>query len=170
MISNGHLDIRPIAEDELGSVLAIYRQCEDFLALGPDPSASVEMIRDDLRHSRVEGGTFCSIYDATGTMLGVVDFVAAGFEDDPRQAFISLIMIAAPYRRSGIGGEVVSMIEAEIVKSARIQTICSAVQANNPAAIRFWQRHGYRIVGGPELQPDGTTVLRLRKSVRRPHF
>lgn len=79
-------------------------------------------------------------------------------------------MIASPFRSMGIGHEVVNRIEAEILKNARIQAIHSAVQVNSPAAVRFWQRHGYLIAGGPEPQPDQTTVFRLPKDVRDPGF
>jgi hypothetical protein len=36
---------------------------------------------------------------------------------------------------------------------------------NNPLAVQFWQRMGYRIVGGPTLMPDQTTVFDLRKDL-----
>ena len=48
--------IRPIAEDDLEAILAVYRQCEDFLALGPQPQASPEMVAADMRQSQAEGG------------------------------------------------------------------------------------------------------------------
>ena len=56
-------------------------------------------------------------------------------------------------------------MEAEIRKDDRITTIESGVQVNNPNAIRFWQRRGYRIISGPTLMPDQTTVFALRKDL-----
>ena len=50
--------------------LEVYRRCEDFLALGPEPKASLEMVLADLEISRQEGGCFCGIYGPTGNMLG----------------------------------------------------------------------------------------------------
>ena len=157
-----NFDIKPIGIECAAAILDVYRQCEDFLALGPQPRASLAMVQDDLRLSEAEG-VFCGIFDAAGQMLGVVDFVPRLFEQDPQRAFLSLLMIAAPYRGQGLGAAVVRYVEQEIRKDPRITTIDSGVQVNNPAAIRFWQRMGYHIIGGPDALPDHTTVFHLRK-------
>ncbi len=158
--------IRPITPDELDAVLNVYRQCEDFLALGPVPTASMAMVLQDIEISRQEDGIFCGIYDAAnGGMIGVADYVPCGFEDDPHLAHLSLLMIAAPFRQQGVGQVVVEAIEQEIMKDAQITAILAGVQVNNPQAIRFWQKRGYRIVSGPTLMPDQTTVFGLRKDL-----
>ena len=38
------VEIRPITENDLEEVFEVYRQCEDFLALGPKPKASMAMV------------------------------------------------------------------------------------------------------------------------------
>ena len=161
------LKIRPVTCDDVGAVLDVYRQCEDFLALGPEPGASMAMVLRDIETSQREGGLFRGICAADGRMVGVVDTVPSGFEGDPRLAFFSLLMIAAPYRNQGIGQAAVALIEDEIERNPQITAIFSAVQVNNPKAVRFWQRNGYCIVGGPELQRDGTTTFRLCKECNR---
>lgn len=161
-----NLEICPIANDDLDAVLEVYRQCEDFLALGPVATASMDMVRRDIEISREQGGIFCGIYRLDRTMIGVVDYVPRNFEADPQSAFLSLLMIAAPFRKSGIGAAVVTAIEVEVRKDAQIRTILSGVQVNNPQAVRFWKRHGYRIIAGPETMPDQTTVFHLRKDVK----
>ncbi|MDO9333882.1 MAG: GNAT family N-acetyltransferase [Dehalococcoidales bacterium] len=95
----------------------------------------------------------------------MVDFIPVGFERKPDTAFISLIMIATPFRKQGIGTETIQLIEREIKKDAHVTEIRSAVQENNPRATKFWQKNGYRIVGKPELRPDNTTVFQLRKNL-----
>jgi len=160
-------EIRPIVQDEVESVLKVYRQCEDFLALGPVATASLEMVRKDIEISRAEGGVFCGIYTTGGKMIGVIDYVPSHFEGDPQVGFLSLLMIAAPFREQGIGKAVVEAIEAEIRKDPQITAIRLGVQVNNPQAIRFWQRQGYRIVSGPQLFPDQTTAFGLRKDFDR---
>jgi ribosomal protein S18 acetylase RimI-like enzyme len=157
------LEIHPTTQDDLDAVLDVYRQCEDFLALGPVPTASMEMVLKDLETSRAEGGVFCGIYTAGGKMIGIIDYVPSNFKGEPHTAFLELLMIAASFRKQGIGKAVVEAIENEIRKDARVSTILSGVQVNNPQAIRFWQRNGYRIVSGPELFPDQTTAFGLRK-------
>lgn len=162
----GHsFQIRPLADCDLDDILAVYRQCADFLALGPQPTATPDMVRQDLARSAAEGGVFCGIYAADGQPIGVVDFVPRRAGGRPEHAFFSLLMIAAPHRRQGIGREVVALIEGEAKRDPGVTAILTAVQLNNPAAIRFWHRSGYEIAGGPALQPDGTTTYLLRKEL-----
>jgi ribosomal protein S18 acetylase RimI-like enzyme len=100
-------------------------------------------------------------------MIGVIDYVANNYQGDPHAAYLSLLMIALPYRNLGIGEAVVHAFEEEIRKDERISVIWAGVQVNNPGAIRFWQRMGYRIVSEPKLYPDQTTAVDLRKDVLR---
>jgi ribosomal protein S18 acetylase RimI-like enzyme len=157
--------IRPLGAQESDAILRVYRQCEDFLALGPQPHASLEMVAADLQHSQTEGGLFCGIYDTMGEIVGIVDFVPCGYAGEPSQAFLSLLMIGAPHRGHGLGSAIVQTVESEIRRDPGVRVILSGVQVNNPGAVRFWQRMGYRIVGGPELLSDQTTVFRLRKDL-----
>ncbi len=163
LIRDDSFEVRTITQDDLGAVLDVYRQCEDFLALGPEPTASMEMVVKDIENSQGEGGVFCGVFAADGGMTGVVDFVPSNFERDPHVAFISLLMIAPSFRSQGIGRRIVELVENEIRKNAQVTAIVSAVQVNNAEGLRFWQKNGYCIVGGPELQPDQTTTFRLRK-------
>ena len=158
------LEIHPVEENELDAVLAVYQQCEDFLALGPVPNASMQMVVKDIEVSQSEGGVFCGVYSG-GKMIGVVDYVLRNYEGNPQHAFLSLLMVARSCRDQGIGKAIVEMVEAEIRKYAQVKVILSGVQVNNPQAVKFWQRNGYRIVGGPELMPDQTTVFHLRKDL-----
>jgi ribosomal protein S18 acetylase RimI-like enzyme len=166
LLQSNHCAIRPVTPDDLAALLKVYRQCEDFLALGPQPHASLAMVQADLRLSAAEGGLYCGIFDAGGALAGVVDVVLSGFEGDAQRAFLSLLMIAPPWRGQGLGAEVLRLVEAEIAKDPCVTVIDSGVQVNNPTAIRFWQHMGYHITGGPDLLPDQTTVFHLRKSLR----
>ena len=163
LIRDDSFELRTITQEDLGAVLDVYRQCEDFLALGPEPTASMEMAVKDIESSQREGGLFCGVLSVDGEMIGVVDFVPSGFEGDPHVAFVSLLMIVPAYRNRGLGGRVVELIENEIRKNAQVRTVLTAVQVNNPEGLRFWQKNGYRVVGEPELQPDQTTTFSLRK-------
>ncbi|MCL5998837.1 MAG: GNAT family N-acetyltransferase [Chloroflexi bacterium] len=165
-IQSSHCVIRPVTPGDLDAVLGVYRQCEDFLALGPQPRASMAMVEADLKISADEGGIYCGVFDPDGGLIGVVDFVPCRFDGDPQRAFLSLLMVAAPQRGKGLGAEIVQLIEAEIAQDAGVTVIESGVQVNNPAALRFWQRMGYDIAGGPERLPDQTTVFHLRKVIQ----
>ena len=159
--------LRPISPQDEASVLDVYRQCEDFLALGPEPKASLAMVRKDIAKAQREGARFCGIVAANGTIIGVVEFLPSHFEGDPQFAFLSLLMIAEPYRHQGVGASVVQIVENEIRQNPRIAAILSAVQVNNPYALRFWRKNGYHVVGKPQMQPDKTTTVRLEKRLRR---
>jgi ribosomal protein S18 acetylase RimI-like enzyme len=164
-IQSSFFTIRTVTENNKEDILEVYHACEDFLALGPQPKASMAMVLADLEISRQEGGCFCGIYGPTGNMLGVVDFVPGEFEGKTDTAFFSLLMISALFRNQGIGDEVVKLVESEIKKDVGISEIRSGVQVNNPQAIRFWQKNGYKIVSGPELLPDSTTAFQLSKKL-----
>ncbi len=167
VITDHSLEIHPIAQEDVDAVLEVYRQCEDFLALGPVATASLAMVLKDIEISKDQGGIFCGIYMPDGKMIGVIDYVPSHWEGDPQTASLSLLMIAAPFRGQGIGAAVVEAFENEIRKDTQITAIDSGVQVNNPQAIKFWQRQGYRIVSGPKFHPDQTTAFDLRKDLCR---
>lgn len=157
--------LHPLEEKDIPALLELYRECEDFLALGPRPRASLEMVRSDLDLSRANGGTFYGIFDAAGRLAGVADWILSGFEGNPTTAFIELLMIAAPRRRAGLGRAVVTEVEQHIRQDGRAHCIELGVQVNNLAALRFWLRCGYRSAGPPQKFSDGTTAIRMRKEL-----
>src|SRR5512137_2297955 len=101
------LEIRPITPDDLESVLEVYRQCEDFLALCPVPVASMEMVLKDIEISLGQGGIYCGIFKTTGEMIGILDYVPGNYQGNPHNAYLSLLMLGAPFRNQGIGKAVV---------------------------------------------------------------
>ena len=165
------LEIRPVTPDDLEVLLEVYRQCEDFLALGPVATASMDMVRSDLELSKSIGATFCGIHIPDGSlsgstgMIGVLDYVPSHYQGNPQAAYLSLLMIAASWRNLGIGDAVVAAVEDEIKKDPCVTVILAGVQVNNPKAVRFWQRHGYRITSEPKRYPDGTTAVDLQKDI-----
>lgn len=161
-ITTDQFNIRPISPDEIEIVLDVYRQCEDFLALGPVAAASLEMVQADIKLSQSQNGQFCGIFDPNGVMMGVLDVIP---RIEPAAAYLELLMIAAPYRSKGLGEAVVCAMENEIRRDATVTAIRAGVQVNNPGAMRFWDRMGYRIVGGPELMPDTTICYHLLKEL-----
>jgi ribosomal protein S18 acetylase RimI-like enzyme len=97
-------------------------------------------------------------------MIGVVDVVPNNYEGNPQAAYLSLLMIAASYRNLGIGRTVLEAVEHELRQDAQVTEMLLGVQANNPQALRFWQRCGYRIIAGPKMLPDQTIVYDMRKA------
>jgi len=151
---------------DVARVLEVYRQCEDFLALGPQPRASLEMVQDDLAASAAAGGVFCGILAADGQLAGIFDLIPSGFRGDPRQACLALIMLALPHRSRGLGQRLLNALEAWL-KPRGIHTFTAHVQVNNPASLSFFQAQGFQIISEPALQPDGTTSVELRKQLHK---
>jgi ribosomal protein S18 acetylase RimI-like enzyme len=160
------IEIRPITPADHPAIHEVYRQCEDFIALGPIAKASVDMVVADIEEAKAERGVFCGIFYGK-KMIGVVSYVPSNFEFRPVDAFILLLMLIPSYRRKGIGGEIVSLVEKDICTTGRVRSILCGVQVNNPDAVRFWEKNGYRIFAGPELRLDKTTVFHLRKDIER---
>jgi hypothetical protein len=101
--------VKEVEESDLQDTLQVYKQVEDFLALGPVPKASMEMVLADIDHSKQSGGHFCIIVDRNGSKVGVVDFVP---ETKAGVAFLSLLMISQDNRHKGIGKAVVIGLES----------------------------------------------------------
>ena len=160
------IETRPITHTDHPTIHEVYRQCGDFLALSPANNASRDMAVADIEEAKAESGFYCGIFHGK-RMIGVVSYVPSHFEFRPVDAFILLLMIIPTYRRKGIGREVVKRIEKEMCSSGRVRSFVCGVQVNNPGAIQFWQKMGYRVTAGPELRPDGTTVYRMRKVINR---
>jgi ribosomal protein S18 acetylase RimI-like enzyme len=162
---SGFIELRNVMAEDITDILDIYRQCEDFLALAPNPKASPAMVAKDIEDVCKEGGVFKSIY--TGNRLtGVVSYVTKGFAGKLSDACIYLLMIIPSFRTKGIGARIVEMIEKEILADAKITTIIVGVQVNNPRALKFWRNNGYRVTSGPEQMPDGTVVFHLCKTTK----
>ena len=165
LFQDKYIKIITIDEDSLSQVLKVYKQCEDFLALGPEPKATKTMVRNDIKHSKEEKGLYCGVFDLEDNMLGIVDFVPCACGGNNENAFISLIMISKSYRNKGLGTKIIKAVEKYIGNYPKNKAILSAVQTNNSKAIKFWESIGYRIIGEPELRPDKTIVYYLRKDL-----
>ena len=159
--------LRPIDRRDpavLAALLEVYRQCEDFLALGPQAQATLKMVLADLDAAQAAGRLYCGIYTGpSDELIGVVDCLPSGFEGEPQHAFLELLMIARPYRRHGLGSQIVADLEAEIRKDSRVNAIRLGVQVNNPGALAFWERCGFRIIRPAERQPDTTIAYLMEK-------
>ncbi len=172
------MQIRPITDLDIPAVLEVYRLCEDFLALGPDPHASPEMVDRDRELTRPEGGVYCGIFlegvnknltgsgsnlsGSMGKLVGILDYIP-NYNGDPGAAFIELLMIAGPYRGRGLGKAAVDWLLTQVLSGETAhQRLFAAVQTNNPAAIRFWRGLGFRITGPAAPQTDGTVTYPIQ--------
>ena len=155
--------LQPVGEESVGALLSLYEQCEGFLSLGPEATASLEIVIGDLANSRKHNATYLGIFDQAERLVGVVDFIANGHKGRSSWGCISLLMLVPTSRGNGLGTEVTRAVEDEILGNPGVTEIHLGVQVNNPGGLRFWRRLGYQITGGPERMPDTTTVYHLKK-------
>jgi ribosomal protein S18 acetylase RimI-like enzyme len=165
----------PLSAADQGAILDVYRDCEDFLALGPQALASRAMVLADLTAAAAHGRSYCGIYvegrdgqveGALSELAGVIDYLLSGFAGRADTAELELLMIRAGQRGRGLGEAVVRWLEEQIRQDGRARTIESGVQVNNPRAQRFWLRMGFEIVSGPNQMEDQTVAYQLRKGLR----
>src|SRR5512146_2900582 len=110
--------VYPLGERDVAALLEVYRGCEDFLALGPNPRASETMVLGDLALSREIGGLYGGIFEgAESGLAGVLDFVPDGYEGHAGDAFLELLMLAAPYRGHGLGARVLAALEMRLSRA-----------------------------------------------------
>ncbi len=167
-------NLRPLDPSDYPLAVEVYRGCADFLALGPDPNPSLEMLLKDIALSERSGSRFCGVWlkmepPDGERLVGVVDYQPSGFMGEAAHAFIELLMVAAPFRRQGLGRRVFALVEELIHLNPAVTAVFLGVQVNNPSAQRFWRSAGFHIVSGPELQADGTTTYLMRKALRPPN-
>jgi RimJ/RimL family protein N-acetyltransferase len=158
----GDLHIGEITDADLSSSLEVYRQSEDFLALGPVAKASKEMLLADIDHSRESHGVFCGIWSDSGSQIGVIDFIP---NNRPATALLGLLMISRECRNRGFGTQIIGSLESYLSQTYGTKVIESGVQTNNQAAIRFWKRHGFRLQEVGKEMDDGTVVYHMSKEL-----
>jgi ribosomal-protein-alanine acetyltransferase len=74
----------------------------------------------------------------------IAGFAIMEFHDD--SAHLSLLAVQPGYRRRGVGRKMLDWLEAS-ARTAGIFTVRLEVRAGNDAAIKFYERSGYREVG-----------------------
>ncbi len=178
-MENEKFRFRPLSEADLPELLALYRQCEDFLALGPAATASEQMVLADVALTRPQGGVYGGIYIQQGddwVLAGVLD-VIPDYGGEAGCAELELLMLGAPFRGQGLGAAVVDWLfhqpAAELWGASKLQPPprlpirrwVAGVQANNPKAIRFWQRMGFHITGPARWHDDGTIAYPMKREL-----
>ncbi|MGA8869494.1 MAG: N-acetyltransferase [Candidatus Acidiferrales bacterium] len=93
----------------------------------------------------------------------IAGFCVTAHEDD--WGYIITIDVLEAYRRHGLGSQLLAEAERRLAANgAREIALDTAV--NNAAAIAFWQRHGYRILGTRKgYYPGGVDAYAMAKKL-----
>jgi GNAT superfamily N-acetyltransferase len=129
--------IRPCGPDDLDAIFAIINDAaQAYRGVIPDDRwHDPYMGRDELATEITSGVAFWGI-ETEGTLAGVM-----GIQDRDDVALIRHAYVRTSQRRSGIGGRLLAHLERVTEKPILIGTWAAARWA-----IRFYEKHGYRLV------------------------
>ncbi len=103
-------------------------------------------------------GAACVIAEAGGKPIG---FCLTAHEDG--WAYIITIDVLEPHRRQGAGSMLLGDAEERLARQG-VKEIALETATDNPPAIAFWKKHGYRICGvRKDYYPGGLDAYSMRK-------
>lgn len=123
--------IRPLA---FGDIEAVRRLWDATEGLGQGPGDSVEAMGRFI--ARNPGLSL--VAEETGTIVGTI---LCG--QDGRRGFIYHLAVAREFRRRGLAAEMVQRCLSSL-KAEGLERCLIVVVEGNEAALRFWERVGYR--------------------------
>jgi [ribosomal protein S18]-alanine N-acetyltransferase len=95
--------------------------------------------RQMLRHFLTQAGAETLVAEDNKTIVG---FLLT--EENPPLGHVMTLDVAEPYRRKGIGSDLLRESEANM-HFRGVRTMLLETAITNEAGVAFWQRHGYRI-------------------------
>ncbi len=159
------LDIAPLEPGEYAEAAAVYRESRRFrvdISSYPPESPGPELVAKEAADAREHGALFCGLrLKKSRQMVGVAVYEPSNYRGDPACAWIALLMIAEPCQGRGYGTEAAQHIEDAIFSAPGVQAIKLGVLSNNPAALAFWRRMGYREAGrGKDVDSGHDAIIR----------
>jgi GNAT superfamily N-acetyltransferase len=110
-----------------------------------------------------------AIRDADGTVVGTVQMIPAGYENQPHRADIAKMLVPRAHRRHGLGAALMRAAEAAAAEAGK--TLLTLDPASDDAERLYaslgWQRVG--VIPNYALNPDGSscaTVIFYKELVR----
>lgn len=139
------ITLRPARVSQAPELQAMYESASDYfhtatgLAATPGQARSdlVEVAGDDARH-------ILAIY-LQDELIGVLDFKLA--EPGPFDARLGLLLLGEGHRGQGLGSWALRIWEEWLRRATPTEAVVLTVLAQNHAAQRFFQRHGYSYTG-----------------------
>ncbi len=133
--------IRPCHPEDFDQVYAIINDgAKAYQGIIPaDRLRHPYMSRDELQHEIAAGVTF-SAYEDSGQLVGVM-----GIQPVQDVTLIRHAYVRTTHQKHGIGAQLLSHLRAQATTPILIGTWAAAVWA-----IRFYERHGFHLVGPEE--------------------
>ena len=149
MMPTRAVELRPVHEDAAPLVHAVYRQSPlHFERIGIEVPALADVERE-VEAILADPQRRAFLVQRADQTVGYVDLKQRYPDED--DATVTLILIAEPHRGRGFGRAAVEDLEALLKHQAA--RLYAAVYGNNPGAVAFWKKLGYRYLkdGGPTL-------------------
>ncbi|MEV7190776.1 GNAT family N-acetyltransferase [Streptomyces sp. NPDC093510] len=150
----------------LTEVTALYASNREFFALSgdfPDPDdIRVEQVAKALADELALPGADVLLARSRGRLVGIALTLDQHPDPTDPDPWIGLLMVDAGVQRTGLGRELVALVE-ERFRSAGRDAARLAVLENNPKALRFWTALGYLVIGHREDRARHRPCAVLRK-------
>jgi aminoglycoside 6'-N-acetyltransferase len=149
ILTGPRVSLRPVTADDVARLTSIRREPEVATRWGDLEGAEIE--------EEFVGDKKAFVVEAEGEVIGAIQY---GEEDDPmyRHANIDIFLTTARHRQ-GFGSEAIRVLARYLIDERGHHRITIDPAADNEAAIRAYERVGFRRVGvmrSYERGPDGT--------------
>ena len=139
--------VRRLTDADAAEIQDLYVRCTAFVELveGRPPAShdGLDLLQAKPPGVKDEDKLVFGLFEA-GQMIGALD-VLRGYPE-PDIWYLGLLMLSPETRNRGLGAQVYaatrSWVEANGGKAVRL-----IVQAQNDAALRFWERQGFVVIG-----------------------
>jgi aminoglycoside 6'-N-acetyltransferase len=149
VLSGPRVSLRPGRTDDADPLLSILREPEVARRWGRFERADVE------KQFAGDGKVF--VIEVDGEVVGAIQY---GEEDDPMYRHASIdIFLTTTRHNQGIGSEAVRVLAGHLIRERGHHRLTIDPAADNHAAIRAYEKVGFRRVGvmrSYERGPDGT--------------
>ena len=149
--TTSNLLLRPFRPADLDTLWRIDQECFP---------PGIAYSRAELVHYVKQRGAF--------TLVGEKDVAIAGYvvaELHGSQGHIVTLDVLPPVRRSGLGSKLMSAAE-EHLRAAGCSRVSLETAVDNAAALAFYKRHGYSVVGTiPRYYQNSLDALRMEKQL-----
>lgn len=161
--------LRPLEDDDLNAVLALYRATPNYFAAigyGREPVNVLWLQRDFAEAQQTEGRDLFAIERLSDrALIGVADVQLESTMSDT--ATIALLLIGGPYQQEGYGSDAADVLERVLFTIPEIEFVTAGVAEASAIGQQFWQRRGYDYTGTTTHDPQTSrTTVWLAK--RRP--
>jgi GNAT superfamily N-acetyltransferase len=144
MVRFPDMELEELSVEDRAEVQALAEACEDYYieteGHRPGQTEAMTILSELPGGSAHETKHVFGVRDPDGALVAIVDLVHGWPDADT--SMIGLMLVAPDHRDHGLGGALVEHIaqEAADAGAGRLRV---AVYAERPAAVRFWERHGF---------------------------